>query len=77
MKNKFFKIGEINIGDDVLINDRHQTHHNLFWRVINKLANNKLLVEIKEMGYAEKYIISIKDVINLEKNCLAFHKFNF
>jgi len=77
MKNKFFKIGEINIGDDVLINDKHQTHHNLFWRVINKLANNKLLVEIKEMGYAEKYIISIKDVINLEKNCLAFHKFNF
>ncbi len=77
MKNKFFKIDEINIGDDVLINDKHQTHHNLFWRVINKLANNKLLVEIKEMGYAEKYIISIKDVINLEKNCVAFHKFNF
>lgn len=77
MKNKFFKIDEINIGDDVLINDRHQTHHNLFWRVINKLSNKKLLVEIKEMGYAEKYIISIKDVINLEKNCLAFHKFNF
>ena len=77
MKNKFFKIDEINVGDDILINDKHQTHHNLFWRVINKLANNKLLVEIKEMGYAEKYIININDVINLEKNCLAFHKFNF
>lgn len=77
MKKVFFKIDEINIGDDILINDKHQAHHNLFWRVINKLSNNKLLVEIKEMGYAAKYTISIKDVINLERNCLSFHKFNF
>ena len=72
-----YKIDEINIGDDVLINDKHQSHHNLFWRVINKISKNRLIVEIKDMGYAEKYTISIKDVINLEKDCLTFHKFNF
>ena len=77
MKKATYKIDQINIGDDILINDKHQTHHNLFWRVINKLSNNRLIVEIKEMGYAEKYTISIKDVINLEPNCMGFHKFNF
>ena len=72
-----YKIEEINIGDEVLINDKHQSHHNIFWRVINKISKNRLIVEIKEMGYAEKFTISIKDVINLEQDSMTFHKFNF
>ncbi|MEO7766500.1 MAG: hypothetical protein ABIS01_03705 [Ferruginibacter sp.] len=63
---------QIHIGDEVLFEDTHPVQHNLFWRVVNKISNNKLIVEIKEMGYAEKYTIFLKDVINLESNNLAF-----
>ena len=72
-----FTIDEIDIGDDVLIIDHHQTHHNLFWRVVNKIAKNRLIIEIKEMGFAEKYNISIKDVLIIERNCILLRKLNF
>ena len=62
---------QIHIGDEVLFKDEHPIQHNLFWRVVNKLSNNKLIVEIREMGYAEKYIVSVKDVINLHRNWFA------
>ena len=72
-----YNIDDINIGDNVLINDHHQSHHNLFWRVINKIARNRIVVEIKEMGFAEKYNISIKDVLLIERNCILLRKLNF
>ena len=72
-----YTIDDINIGDDVLIIDHHQTHHNLFWRVINKIAKNRLVIEIKEMGFAEKYNVSIKDVLMIERNCILLRKLNF
>ena len=72
-----YDIDDIDIGDEVLINDYHQTHHNLFWRVINKIAKNRLVVEIKEMGFAEKYNVSIKDVLKIKRNCILFRKLNF
>ena len=72
MKKSKFTMDEIHVGDNVLFNDANTIHHNLFLRVINKLSNNRLIVEIKEMGYAEKYAVSVNDVINLERSCLAF-----
>ena len=72
MKKSKFTMDEIRIGDEILFKDAHPVQHNLFWRVINKISNNQLIVEIKEMGYAEKYTIFLKDVINLERSCLAF-----
>ncbi|MBC7888432.1 MAG: hypothetical protein H7Z13_11130 [Ferruginibacter sp.] len=72
MEKSKFTIDEIHIGDEVLFKDAHPVQHNLFWRVIHKLSRNRLIVEIREMGYAEKYIVYVKDVINLEKNYLAF-----
>lgn len=72
MKKSRFTIEEIHIGDEILFKDEHPVQHNLFWRVVNKLANNKLIVEIREMGYAEKYIISVQDVINIQRNRFAF-----
>ncbi len=67
MKKHHYKIEEIQIGDEILFDDTHKVQHNLFWRVINKISNNQLIVEIREMGYAEKYIIAVKDVINLKR----------
>lgn len=72
MKKSKFTMDEIHIGDEILFKDAHPVQHNLFWRVINKISNNQLIVEIREMGYAEKYTIFLKDVINLERSCLAF-----
>ena len=72
-----YTIDDIDIGDEVLIIDHHQTHHYLVWRVINKIAKNRLLIEIKEMGFAEKYNISIKDVLMIERNCILLRKLNF
>lgn len=71
MKKRKFTMEQIHIGDEVLFKDEHPIQHNLFWRVVNKLSNNKLIVEIREMGYAEKYIVSVKDVINLHRNRFA------
>ncbi len=67
MKKKHYTIDDIQVGDEILFDDTHKVEHNLFWRVINKISNYQIIVEIREMGYAEKYIIAVKDVINLQK----------
>ncbi|MEO6231397.1 MAG: hypothetical protein ABJB11_16745 [Ferruginibacter sp.] len=67
MKKKHYTIDDIQVGDEILFEDTHKVEHNLFWRVINKISNYQIIVEIREMGYAEKYIIAVKDVINLRK----------
>lgn len=72
MEDITFTIDEIQVGDEVLFRDEHPVDHNLFWRVVNKLSNNRLIVEIKEMGYADKFIVSVKDVIDLQRNSFAF-----
>ena len=72
MRKRHFTMNEIQVGDEILFNDDYPVEHNLFWRVVNKLSNNKLIVEIREMGYAENYIVSVKDVINLQRNRFAF-----
>ncbi|CAN5660048.1 hypothetical protein BH11BAC3_BH11BAC3_35630 [soil metagenome] len=67
MKKNHYTIDDIQVGDEILFEDTHKVEHNLFWRVINKISNYQIIVEIREMGYAEKYIIAVKDVINLRK----------
>ncbi len=68
MERKFYTTDEVQIGDEILFEDTHKIEHNLFWKVVNKISQGRLIVEIKEMGYAEKYNIDIQDVINLERN---------
>lgn len=72
MKRKIYTIEEVQIGDEILFEDAHKVEHNLFWKVVNKISNSRLVVEIKEMGYAEKFYIDIQDVINLEKSEFQF-----
>lgn len=72
MKKTKFTMDEINIGDEVLINPSLPVHHNLFWRVVNKLSNNQLILEIREMGYADNFIVSVNDIVNLQRTGLAF-----
>lgn len=68
MERKFYTTDEVQIGDEILFEDTHKIEHNLFWKVVNKISQGRLIVEIKEMGYAEKYNIDVQDVINLERN---------
>ncbi len=63
---------EIHIGDEVLIDRSLPVQHNLFWRVVNKLSNNRLILEIREMGYADNFIVSVNDIVNLQRTGLAF-----
>ena len=71
MKKVRFSIDDIRIGDEILVNDQHPIEHNLFWRMVNKLSRNRLIVEIGEMGDAQKIIVSVKDIINLQCNTLT------
>lgn len=73
MKRKLYTIDEVQIGDEILFDDTHKVEHNLFWKVVNKISQSRLIVEIKETGYAEKYNIDIQDVINLEKENASFN----
>ena len=72
MQTSTFTIDQIHVGDEVLFRDEHPVDHNLFWRVVNKLSNNSLIVEIKEMGYADKFIVSVKDIIDLKRSSFAY-----
>jgi len=72
MQTSTFTIDQIHVGDEVLFRDEHPVEHNLFWRVVNKLSNNSLIVEIKEMGYADKFIVSVKDIIDLKRSSFAY-----
>lgn len=72
MKKVKFSINDIHVGDEILFSDQHRVEHTLFWRVVNKMSRNRLIVEIREMGYAQKIIVSVKDVINLQRNTLAW-----
>ena len=72
MHTSTLTIDQIHVGDEVLFRDEHPVEHNLFWRVVNKLSNNSLIVEIKEMGYADKFIVSVKDIIDLKRSSFAY-----
>jgi hypothetical protein len=71
MKKAPYTIKDIQVGDEILFEDTHKVEHNLFWRVINKISNNRLVVEIREMGYAQKYIIFVKDVSDIRSESMA------
>lgn len=65
-----YKTDDNDSSDENLINDYFQTQHNLFWRVTNKIAKNRSVVEIKEMSFAKKYTISIKEELKIKRNCI-------
>ena len=66
-----FEMADIQVGDEILFNNSVNIEHNLFWKVINKISNSRLMVEIREMGYSQKIMIEINDVIILQKNTLT------
>jgi plastocyanin len=68
MNNENFKMTDIQVGDEILFANAQKVEHNLFWKVIKKISSSRLVVEIKEMGYAEKYSIDISDVVNIQKS---------
>ena len=74
MNNKNYSIEDIQIGDEILFNSTNKVEHNIFWRVVKKISKSKLVVEIKEMGYAEKFNIDIRDVVSLKTVALQFEE---
>jgi plastocyanin len=72
MENEYFKMADIQIGDEIIFTNAQKVEHNLFWKVIKKISANQLMVEIKEMGFAEKQDIEISDVINIQKSEFQF-----
>ena len=76
MKSEKYKMDDIAIGDEVLFNDNIKVEHNIFWKVINKISNSRLLVEIREMGYAEKFHIETSDIIALQRGGMQIENIN-
>ena len=74
MNNNNFSIEDIQIGDEILFDSIHKVEHNIFWRVVNKISKSKLVVEIREMGYAEKFNIDIRDVVSIRTGALQFEE---
>ena len=75
MKKGNYTMDDIVIGDEILFDDNHEKiEHNLFWRVVNKISPRKIVVEIREMGFAEKFIIDIRDIIELQRSGLQLEQ---
>jgi len=65
---KQFEIEDIQVGDEILFDNAGAVEHNLFWKVVNKISHSRLIVEIREMGFAQKIMIETRDVISLQKS---------
>ena len=71
MNKPQFDVGDIEVGDEILFDDAGIVEHNLFWKVVNKISHSRLIVEIREMGFAQKIVIETGDVIILQKNGIS------
>lgn len=69
-----FEPGDIQVGDEILFNNAATVEHNLFWKVVNKISHSRLVVEIREMGFAQKIMIETRDVIILQKNGITIEQ---
>ncbi len=69
-----FSIANIMVGDEVLFVDGNKIEHNLYWKVINFFSKDRVMVEIREMGYAEKLMIDIRDIIDLQRSGLQMEE---
>jgi hypothetical protein len=58
-----YKIGDINIGDEVYFKLDYQANYDLYWTVIS-IENQILYIEIDEMGQNDRISIHINDVYN-------------
>jgi len=62
-----FETADIQVGDEILFRNADVVEHNLFWKVVYKIPNSRLAVEIREMGFAQKMMIETRDVVLLQK----------
>jgi len=57
-----YKYEDIGIGEQVYFDDKSQSNHDLYWTVIEKSANRLLIIELKEMGYDERYAVTADQI---------------
>lgn len=69
-----FEMEDIQVGDEILFDNTGAVEHNLFWKVVNKISHSRLVVEIREMGFAQKIMIEARDVISLQKNGMTIER---
>lgn len=74
MNQTSFEMEDIQVGDEILFNNAGAAEHNLFWKVVNKISHSRLIVEIREMGFAQKIMIETRDVISLQRNGMAIEQ---
>lgn len=63
-----FEMEDIQVGDEILFRNADVIEHNLFWKVVNKISHGRFVVEIREMGFAQKMVIEARDIIILQKS---------
>jgi hypothetical protein len=56
---------QVKIGDEVQFSNRYIEHTHYKWKVVAKLDNTILMVEINEPGISERRMIDIDDVIEV------------
>jgi hypothetical protein len=62
-----YTMNDVNIGDGVFFKLSHQPNHDLYWKVIEKIEPDQLLVKIDEMGVKDEFYLNIIDVYRIEK----------
>ena len=67
-------MANILVGDELLFEDGNKVEHNLYWKVINFFSTDKVIVEIRDMGYAEKLIINVCDIIDHQRSGLQMEE---
>lgn len=67
MKREMYTIDVIEIGDEILLDDTYKIEHNLFWKVIHKISHMKVMVEIRDMGYAGKFLVNIQHITAIQR----------
>jgi hypothetical protein len=65
MRKQKYTIEQINIGDKITYKEKHRENGYPFWKVIAKVDQSLLMIEIDEGSFHEKRIIEIDEVQEL------------
>jgi hypothetical protein len=61
-----YTIEQINIGDEIYYEDKFRSNRYPNWKVVGKLDQSLLIIEIIKPGSSEQRVIDIMDVEKLE-----------
>jgi hypothetical protein len=65
MSKPKYTIGQINIGDKIIYKEKYRTNGYPFWKVVAKVDQSLIMIEINEGIFHEKRIIEISEIKEL------------